>query len=46
MTKHGFTRLMTISVCVAVLAALMTLTPTSAKAPITDNASEKISFKA
>ncbi len=51
MTKHGFTRLMTIPACIAALAALMALTPASGKAPAAavaaagENSSEKISIR-
>ena len=44
MTKHGFSRLIPIFVCIVALAAMMILTPASAKAPMADNASEKISI--
>jgi hypothetical protein len=50
MSKHGFTRLMTILGCIAALAALTVLTTASGKAPAkavpADNASEKISIHA
>ncbi|HEY8225614.1 MAG TPA: hypothetical protein VIG25_10070 [Pyrinomonadaceae bacterium] len=44
MTKHGFIRLTVISACVAALLAVIALTPAAGKAPMSDNASEKISL--
>jgi hypothetical protein len=50
MSKRGFTGLMTISLCIAALAALTALTPASSKVSAggipADNSSEKISIRA
>ena len=49
MSKFGFSRLMTVSMCVAALAAVIVLTTASGKAPVpvvpADNSSEKISIR-
>jgi hypothetical protein len=44
MTKHGLIRLSAISLCVAALVTQIALMPTIGKAPMTDNAGEKISI--